>query len=402
MASAPNSPPECPTPRVAGAAREFGLDWLRVIAFLILIFYHTGMFFVPWPWHVKNNEPSEGLTWFMMFFAGWRLPLLFFISGCGVSFALRRRTLSTFARERLRRLLLPLVFGMLVVVPPQVYFERLTEGVKFSGYLGFYPSVFKFVPYPEGNFSWHHLWFVAYILVFSLTLMPVFALLRGERGQAAISALAGACRRPGTIYLINLPSIAVALLLGPHWPTTHNLIADWANLLGSLVTFLWGFVFASSPQLLEILERRRREWLVGAVVLTVVFYAVRGLKLHVGWVVGSSINSYFGMLWIFTLVGFARRHLSRDSAVLRYANEAVYPFYIVHQTITVSAGYVIADWELAPAIKLPLLAGVTFFGSWAVFELVRRTAVTRLLFGLKPGKRSASVRGAGVMRPVER
>jgi surface polysaccharide O-acyltransferase-like enzyme len=382
MATASHSPPESPALRGVGSTREFGLDWLRVIAFLILIFYHTGMFFVPWPWHVKNNELSQGLTWVMMFFAGWRLPLLFFISGCGVSFALRRRTLSTFARERLRRLLLPLLFGMLVVVPPQVYFERLTEGVKFSGYLDFYSSVLEFVPYPEGNFSWHHLWFVVYLLVYSLTMMPVFSFFRSERGQAAISALAGACRRPGMIYLINLPSIAVALLLGPHWPTTHNLVADWANLIGSLVTFLWGFVFASSPQLLEILERRRREWLVGALVLTVVFYAVRGLELQVRWVPRTLINSYFGMLWIFTLIGFARRHLTRDSAVLRYANEAVYPFYIVHQTITVSAGYWMADWKLALGIKLPLLAGVTFLGSWAVFEVVRRTALTRLLFGL--------------------
>ena len=402
MAPASSSTPEFPTPRVIRPAREFGLDWLRVIAFLILIFYHTGMFFVPWSWHVKNNELSQRLTWFMMFFAGWRLPLLFFISGCGVSFALRRRTLPTFAGERLRRLLLPLVFGIFVVVPPQIYFERLAEGVKFSSYLDFYPSVLKFVPYPEGNFSWHHLWFVVYILVFSLTMLPVFALLRSERGQAAISTLAGACRRPGIIYLINLPSIAVALVLGPHWPTTHNLVADWANLIGSLVTFLWGFVFASSPQLLEILERRRREWFAGALALTVAFYAIRGLELQVGLLTRTLINSYFGMLWIFTLIGFARHHLNFDSAVLRYANEAVYPFYIVHQTITVSAGYFIADWKLALGIKLVLLAGVTFLGSWAVFEAVRRTAVTRLLFGLHAAKRVAPDHVAGGTRPLER
>ncbi len=380
--------PEPPVPHGERPQREIGLDWLRVIAFLILIFYHTGMFFVPWPWHVKNNELSRGLTWVMMFFGGWRLALLFFISGCGVSFALRRRTLLSFAGERLRRLLLPLVFGIFVIVPPQIYFERLSEGAGFSGYSAFYPSVFRFVPYPEGNTSWHHLWFVVYILVFSMALLPVFALLRGIRGRSAIEALAGACERPGVIYLINLPSIAVAMLLGPHWPTTHNLVADWANLVGSLVTFLWGFVFASSPRLLGILERRRREWLAGAFLLTGLFYAVRGMHLQVGPLARTLIDSYFGMFWIFALVGLARRHLHRDSALLRYANEAVYPFYIVHQTITVSAGYFIADWRLAVGIKLALLAGVTFLGSWAVYELVRRTPITRLLFGLKPVRTS--------------
>src|ERR1017187_7868117 len=110
-----------PLPEPRG--REYGLDWLRCFAFVILIGYHTGMYFVSWPWSVKNPESSEWLTWVMIFFNRWRLPLLFFISGAGVGFSLRRRTSGQFVRERLRRLLIPLAFGIFVICPPQTYIE---------------------------------------------------------------------------------------------------------------------------------------------------------------------------------------------------------------------------------------------------------------------------------------
>ena len=97
--------------------REYGLDWLRVAAFAVLIFYHSGMMFVPWEFHIKNHETRDTLTRIMLFFNRWRLPLLFFISGCGVVFSLRRRELAKFAAERVRRLLIPLVFGMFVIIP---------------------------------------------------------------------------------------------------------------------------------------------------------------------------------------------------------------------------------------------------------------------------------------------
>lgn len=363
--------------------REYGLDWLRVIAFGVLILYHTGMFFVPWTWHVKNPETSEGLAWIMLFFSRWRLPLLFFISGCGVAFALRKRTLAAFTTERVKRLFVPLLFGIFVVVPPQIYFERRTQGVPFAGYSEFYSTVFRFIPYPEGNFSWHHLWFVAYLLVYSIVLLPVFAWLRSESGKAWLNWIGERCSRPACIYAVGIPSLVLALTLGPRWPTTHNLISDWANLLGSMVTFLWGFIFASNPKLLEILERRRMEWLVGAVAFTILFYTQRIGRFDWGRFLTEFISSTMGMLWIFTLVGHARHSLNRDSALLRYANEAVYPFYIVHQTITVAAGYYLAGWSTYITIKFAAIASITFLGSWILLELAKRFTLTRLVFGLK-------------------
>jgi len=375
---------------MARSQREFGLDWLRVIAFGILILYHTGMFFVPWDWHIKNPEQSEGLTHVMIFFNRWRLPLLFFISGAGVYFSLRRRSYGRFAAERVQRLLVPLVFGILVVVPPQIYFERLHRG-QFSGsYLEFWPSVLQGVSYPKGNTSWHHLWFVAYILVYSLICLPLFAAFRSEAGRRAIDALTRFAARPGAIYLVNLPNIAVALWLGPRWPTTHNLTSDWANFTGSLLTFLWGFVICGNPRFLDLITRKRVEFLSAAVVMTVVFYGVRLSGADASWspttrlIAWVLVNSYFGLGWIFTLIGYSRTYLNRDSPLLRYATEAVYPFYIAHQTVTITIAYFMIPWNAPIAVKLPLLAAGTFLGSWIVFELSRRNFVTSALMGIRP------------------
>jgi surface polysaccharide O-acyltransferase-like enzyme len=367
---------------------EYGLDWLRVIAFAILIGYHTGMFFVPWDWHVKNPEQSDSLRWIMLFFNRWRLPLLFFISGAGVFFSLRRRSFLQFAAERLRRLLLPLVFGMLVVVPPQIYFERLYRGQTAASYWEFWGTVFRFVPYPEGNLSWHHLWFVVYILVYSLVCLPLFAALKSGAGRRAIEWLARVCERGAAVYLLNIPSIAVSLWLGPKWPTTHNLVSDWANLIGSLVTFLWGFIICGNERFLGTLQRRRREFLILAVALTIVMYGLLTAGWTAAWTpaarLGAStlINAYLGMGWIFSLAGYSRAYLNRESRALTHATRAVYPFYIAHQTITIAIAYYMIGWNAPIAVKFPLLAAGTFLGSWIVFELARRTRVTKALMGI--------------------
>lgn len=371
-------------------SREYGLDWLRVSAFVILIGYHTGMYFVPWPWSVKNPEISYWLTLPMLFFNRWRLPLLFFISGAGVFFNLHRRGYGQFALERVRRLFIPLVFGVFVICPPQTYVERVLAGRHYASYFDFWGTVFNMVTPPKGTTTWQHLWFLPYILTFSLLGLPLFAMLRARWGRSLVNRLARLCEFPGFIYLLNIPNIAAALILGPHWPNNYNLISDWANFAGSLLTFLWGFIICGSDCFLSLIERRRREFLYVAAAMAMLFYGIRvdhavaaltGLERR--WVF-TLVDAYFGMAMIFALVGWSRAKLNCDSAALRYANTAVYPFYIVHQTITILLGYAWLGWHVPIAVKFPLLFAGTFLGSWVVYEAVRRTRVTRVLFGMKP------------------
>jgi glucan biosynthesis protein C len=325
----------------------------------------------------------------MLFVNRWRLPLLFLISGAGSFFSLRRRSWAQFAGERLRRLLIPLVFAIFVIVPPQIYFERLYRGARLS-YAQFYPSVFELVPYPKGSLSWHHMWFVAYILVFAVLGMPVLAALRGRLGQRAVAAMTRAFEAwPPLVYLANLPSLAVAMTLGPRFPVTNALFGDWANLAGSFVVFLWGFVIASQRPLLELITRRRREFLLVGMAVAAMYFGARQTGLPEHWPPAARVwfwglvSGYFGMPWIFALVGYARAYVTTPGRWLRYATEAVYPFYIVHQTVTVVVVYALLPWRAGVWPKLAIVAATTFAASWLTFEIVRRVTPLRPLFGLK-------------------
>jgi glucans biosynthesis protein C len=380
------------TPRATAPAfqREYGLDWLRVFAFAILILYHTGMIFVSWPFHIKNADTSVAMEYLMLLVNRWRLPLLFLVAGAAVCFSLRRRGYPQFVVERTRRLFLPLVFGMLVVVPPQIYFERLTQGATLS-YAEWYPSVFEFVSYPQGSLSWHHLWFVIYIFVYSLVGIPFFRWVRSAQGQRAVNRMVDAFERvPATIFLVNVPNILVGLSLGPFWPTTHNLVADWANLTGSFLTFLWGFTIASNPRFLDHITARRREMAIAGITFAVLFFTIRAtgalgiLPDAPRMIVWNLIQAFFGFTWVMALLGLARHHIRSGGPTLRYATESVYPFYIVHQTIMIAVGYYVIQWPWGVWPKFAVVALATFGGSWLAVEIIRRTPVTRLLFGMKP------------------
>jgi hypothetical protein len=376
-----------PGEQKAKTEREYGLDWLRVIAFAILIFYHCGMMFVSWDFHLKNKEQSRTLELVMLFFNRWRLPLLFFISGAGVWFSLRRRSLPQFAGERTMRLLVPLLFGIFVFVPPQIYVERVEKGAHFASYFDFWQTVLQFRPYPQGNFSWHHLWFVAYVFVYALLGIPLFAALRAQAGRRAVGALAGWVERwRPAVYLLNVPNIVAAVTLGPRWPVTHNLTADWANFTGSLLTFLWGFVIVSDRRLLDAITDRRREFLTMWLALMAVFYVVvaGGFRRSLPPLSWDLVNAYIAQMAIFTLIGYARTLLNRSSPFLRYATEAVYPFYILHQTVILVTGWWIIHWESPVAVKFAAAVAGCFSITLLLHEGIRRVPLLRPLFGLRP------------------
>jgi surface polysaccharide O-acyltransferase-like enzyme len=369
--------------------REYGLDWLRVCAFGLLILYHSGMAYVSWPWTVKDPQHSAVLEAVMLFLNRWRLPLIFLISGAGVSFSLRRRSLGQFAGERVHRLLIPFVFAMLVILPPQSYIVWLTHGSTLS-FAEFYPRLFQQGPHP------HHMWFVAYVLVYSLMGIPLFAALRSAAGQRLVDALLHKLEQwPPLLYLLNIPTVCVGLFLEPRWPPTLILIHDWANFSAGLLYFLLGFLIASERRFLDLVTRRRLELLLVGLVCATAYFAAIATKFTDGWPegvrslfwagVGGVVlpTGYLTMGIVLSVLGFARAHVHRGGPWLTYANEAVYPFYIVHQTITVAMVYAMLPWTIGVWPKLGIAAVSTFAGSWLVFEAVRRVPLLRPLFGLK-------------------
>jgi glucans biosynthesis protein C len=372
-------------------ARQYYIDWIRVVAFGILILFHTGMFFVSWSFHVKNNEIVRGLEPYMLFFNQWRLPLLFFISGVGVSFALKSRTSLQFLWERTRRLLIPLVFGMFVIVPPQIFFERL-QLEQFSGsFIEFYPKVLELQSYPAGNFSWHHLWFLIYLFVYCLLCLPLFQGLRTERGQNSLAALSKSTIRPFRILFYALPLMIIFWLLAPLFPVTHNLLVDWFNHGTSILLFVFGYVLGSRLETWEMLDIHRKKYLILSIVLLAILYLFAWTPLvdvHLSPLLSLVIYGFLRTLaiWsaILTICGYFKHYLNKSNAFITYATEAVLPFYIIHQTITVSVGYYIADWRVFWGLKFLLLVLATFGGSALIFHyLIRPFNFMRFIFGLK-------------------
>ncbi len=379
--------------------RRYDLDWLRVSAFTLLILFHTGMMFNTWDWHVKNPETSVTLEYVMRFLNQWRMPLLFFISGAAVWFAMEKYSTGQFALERLKRLAVPLIFGMFVIIPPQVYYERLFQGREYGSFFDFYRTVLDLRPYPDGNFSWHHLWYIPYILVFSFLMLPAFHYLKAPVGRRRLALVMNRLAEGHRVWLLFLLMAASEICLRPFWPSNNNnLVDDWAQFATTLLIFTLGFCFASSDSVWPRLEKLRfRTLLLGIVASSLLYLSWYGdLEMPIaGRAFYQLIRSANIWFWILTALGFASRHLRFNSSVLEYANQAVYPFYILHQTITVVIGYYLVDWAAGIPLKFTVLAAGTFVGSWFLYEFpIRRSNLTRPLFGLK-------VRRATSSRPAE-
>lgn len=365
--------------------RLYDLDWLRVLVFGLLILYHAGMFFVPWDWHIKNNELSGALQYPMRFVNLWRLPILFMISGMGTWLALGRRSGPEYAVERLKRLLVPLIFGMLVIVPPQVYLERLV----YDGYQG---SYFTFLIrdafqglYPEGNFSWHHLWFLPYLLVFSLVLTPVFVYMKRNPANLWVRVLSKLMAHPTGMLVFIMPLWLTEAFLQPRFPSTHALVGDWYNLAKYFLLFFYGFsLMATGTTFRGSALRNRRVFLLAGVFGILAHIMLRSQFADFPGFIPPLIRVVGYWFMILGLFGYSARYLNRESRLIRYCNKAVYPFYILHQTVIVVLGFFVMDKAWPMGWKGLILVAGTFGICWLLYEfLIRRAPWLRPLLGVK-------------------
>jgi glucans biosynthesis protein C len=373
--------------------RRHDIDALRVLAFGLLILYHVGMFYVAdWGWHVKSQYQAEWLQLPMRLVNQWRMPLLFIISGLALSFVVGRYSPGRLALRRIWRLLLPLVFGMAFIVSPQCYYEALTKGLIEPGYGRFMLQYLTFQDFPGDAWggeeiivwTWNHLWYLAYILFYTLVLMGLLAVAREPLGwlRRQVARLRGA-------WLLGLP-VGVLLIYGqlvyPAFPyISHALLDDWYAhaMYGSL--FFFGFLIGRDDGLWAEFARLRHVTLAGAVAM----FVALNLTDH-------QLVIYLNRwLWLMTVFGWGYHALNRPLRWLPYATEAVYPWYILHQTITVVLGYQLARLSLGPVVEPLLVLGGTVLGCYVLHEyVIRRTRLLRPLFGLASGPAGSRSNGS--------
>jgi peptidoglycan/LPS O-acetylase OafA/YrhL len=356
----------------------------------LLILLHGMVPFTAIPWEINNAERSELLTRIVFWLHQWRLPLLFFVSGLGINLSMKSRTLASFYGERFRRLFVPLLFAMFFLIPIQPYFEFLQKGKISSGYWQFYQQVWELKIYPDGPLTWSHMWFVVYLIAFILVLFPFFLLGKQKWFIDKRKKLDQSFGSPLMLSLAVIPIIGIIYGLSLEYPENGSLTEDWFAFTMFITMLVYGYLVGASHAFWN--QVATYKWITGGIALIsgLILFFVYWTPMPSFTVKDNRFTMYcvFNGIHIWSMIlfwcGMAKHYLDKPSPILRYLNEAVYPYFIIHQTIIVAIGYYIVQWQMPLIIKCILLISLSILMIMATYHLViRKTKLTRFLFGMK-------------------
>lgn len=373
----------------AGVTRHYGMDWLRIGAFALLILYHVGMVFVPWNFHIKYPRPVAWATLPMLAINPWRLGLLFVVSGYASRALLAKSPgWAGFARDRSWRLLVPLAFGMVVIVPPQPWIELVVKYGYPAGFGQFWlRDYFLFRKLgPLDLPTWNHLWFVAYLWVYTMLLVVVGAAMARLPWQRWFDRAFGGA---AVIWVPLAWLIAVHGWWFPMAAETHALFGDWVAHASYLPAFLFGIGLARSEPAMAAIARF---WHHGLALAVIGYAGVLAVELSwpgdipaPRWIyrpygVGRALQQWGAII---ALIGIAERWWNRDAPIRPMLTEAVFPFYLIHQTIIVVVMFWLLPVDLPAGIAFAVLVAATVVGCWAFYFIGRAIPPLRPLIGLR-------------------
>jgi peptidoglycan/LPS O-acetylase OafA/YrhL len=383
------------------------LDWLRVVAILGVFLFHAVHPFDATDWHIKNADQSLIVTLvFVIFLYPWGMPLFFLLSGAGSWFALRRRTWRQYANERVMRLFIPFLIGAILFTPLQAYIEwrHKTQTGIFEGPfaefvinrgIGYQPGLSPMI------FGWlgYHLWFLGFLFAYSLIALPIFIWLKRECGQRLIGWLAKICERRGGLLIFALPLILVQIILRPIFLAEH----DWADFAFTLIFFISGFILYADERFLRAIKRDWPIMLGIGIASTLFFFAIGAMGVAMDWAVATGTPEFF-LLWIvfsanswcwaLFVLYIGMRSLDYTNKWLRYGQEMIMPFFLVHQPVIIAIAFFVVQWDINLWVKLLIVVLGSFVVSLGLYELiVKRIGPVRALFGMKTGQKPTRTTG---------
>jgi glucan biosynthesis protein C len=398
--------------------RKYFLDWLRVLAFAGLIVFHVGCLYASWDYNIKSPRPVPAVEWALLALAPWRMALLFVISGVASRYLLAKLGAGGFALDRLRRLLPVILVGSLVVIPPQTYIMLLAKGLLHGGYFHFW--IFSYLaadqtlvaPLHRTMPTYDHLWFIVYLLLYTLVFAAVAAAVHRLSRSAPRTSNAPPAAPPGPPLapvppvpsvpslpraplwaLLTAPAlwlIAVNFLIERLLPVTFYVVNDFGSHLKWGGMFVTGIAYATHEEVWEWARRHRARLLAAAACFLILqcicrdFWLAQHTDSAASALCWSLTSSLYAWTMIGALCGYGLQHLNNGSRVLSHFNEAILPIYVLHQPILFIGAFYVFPLELPLPLEALLLTFITGFGSLAIYEIaIRPFSAVRTLFGLK-------------------
>ena len=386
--------------------RRYDIDWLRVLVMLAVFFFHCARFFGGGRWHLNNVEESIVAHIFIGVLDMWFMPLFFMLSGAGSWYALRSRSNGRYLIERSKRILIPLyTVGLFLLLPIQYYFEIVSNKAFQGSFWDMLPRYFKgllnvsfdwpgnLLPFPFSG----HLWFLLYLFLISIVALPLLNYLRSKPGLRFIEILAGISHRWGGIFLFLIPLLLIRIGLRSIFPGMFS----WAGFFEFILFFTVGAILTADHRFTEGIKKHG--WIcfvIGLVCFGGEGYFIMGTGYNYAdgepfslrFVIFETIMSLGRLSWIVFVLSLGAKYLNFKNRVLSYANEAVLPFYIFHQTIILCVGWFVIRWNMGVLPKYVIISTVSFALIMFLYELtVRRFNIVRLLFGMST-KRSPQLK----------
>jgi glucans biosynthesis protein C len=367
------------------------VDGLRVLALAGVFLVHVSMVFNPFePWHIQDPVGSRAIGQVAVLMAPWVMPLFMLLAGVSAWFSLQHRSNMGVLRERSERILLPLAVGVLVLIPPQVYLERRLHGEFTGSYLAFYPRFFDGI-YPDGNFSWHHLWFLGHLFVYSIVALPLFRFWQSERGRLQLHRVAAWLGRRGGLIWLAVPLMLQRVVLWVFFEERELLTHDWSNQGLLFVAYLYGFALAGEPSFGKQVDREWRRAAVAALVAT----GTLGVLTWIGFlperlpqpysprfILFWALYAVGAWAWIVALLGAGRRWIGGPGRIMRYAGTRAYIWYLLHQTVIVAGAYLVVQSDAGMAWKYAALLVGAVAVTLAGAEVLARMGIVGRALGV--------------------
>ncbi len=382
--------------------RQYFIDWLRIGLIISVFFFHVGMIFRPEQWHVNSDKTFEFLDPIMWWLHLWRMPLLFLVSGVGTYYAIGHRTSWQYLKERFTRLYIPFTVGFFTLVPLMVYVERIDV---YGSFLDYIPHMFDGGPYPVGNISWHHLWFILYLFIISLLITPFLSYTKSRHYNMIRGKLIALVSKKGGLNWLLLIIILSQLILRQYFPkSTHALYNDWAYFTYYLLFFISGFMLFTSGKVIKTLANSRRLYLYQTIIATIILFS---LPLIFG---QSSVGQdYFrditemiiSLSCSLTAIGYFKRYFNKDHKFRKIINEAIYPFYLLHQPALIFVGYFVLKWQISYLSQAVLIIVFSLMSIIITYWFViRKFNILRISFGLKLKRKDKMLKANNDMKSL--